>query len=314
MSERIMPGPVCDNSGVREAVCIHTKKIYDSCRDRDCVEDLRFYPTHSSQSVLDRALSVRAGKAELLNVEIDVESTGYNKGFYTVDIRYFYKITADAYVGATRPIEIVGLAIFDKRTILFGGEGGAKIFSSEFASEEMDEQMASRSNRPTAVVESVDPIVLGMKLVDPSDCMNPCCPPMPCPPMPCPPSPPNCGGDGFPPPPPHHHPHMVEGECCDVPPHICSCFGSDLCFGNDRKRLYITLGQFSIVRLERDTQLLVPVYDYCLPKKECAGSCSNGNDDPCELFRQVQFPVDDFFPPNGSCAPVEDLLGGCRCK
>ena len=33
MSERIMPGPVCDGAGIREAVCIHTKKIYDSCRE-----------------------------------------------------------------------------------------------------------------------------------------------------------------------------------------------------------------------------------------------------------------------------------------
>ena len=43
MPERIVPGPV---SGVKdncEAVCIHTKKIFDSCRDKDCIEDLRFY-------------------------------------------------------------------------------------------------------------------------------------------------------------------------------------------------------------------------------------------------------------------------------
>ena len=35
MPERIVPGPV---SGVKdncEAVCIHTKKIYDSCREQD---------------------------------------------------------------------------------------------------------------------------------------------------------------------------------------------------------------------------------------------------------------------------------------
>lgn len=35
MSERVMPGPVCDTAGIREAVCIHTKKIYDSCREGD---------------------------------------------------------------------------------------------------------------------------------------------------------------------------------------------------------------------------------------------------------------------------------------
>ena len=44
MPEKVMPGPVEDLGGIREAVCIHTRKIYDSCRDKDCIEDLRFYP------------------------------------------------------------------------------------------------------------------------------------------------------------------------------------------------------------------------------------------------------------------------------
>jgi hypothetical protein len=302
MSERVMPGPVCDSAGIREAVCIHTKKIYDSCRDRDCVEDLRFYPTQGSQSVIDRALSIRSGKAELLNVHIDVEPTGFNRGFYSIDIRYFYRITAEAFVGAARPVEICGLAIFDKRVILFGGEGSAKIFSSEFRFDDIDEQNRRSNNLPIAVVEVVDPIILNMKLVDPSDCCmpcNPCCSPCP---APC------CdyhpGGDCFPGP--------NESDCFDIPPSIYSCFGSDLSFCNDRKRVYVTLGQFSIIRLERDSQLLIPVYDYCLPTKECTDSGSD--DDPCELFRHIKFPVDEFFPPN-SVSAGENSHGSdcCRC-
>lgn len=35
MNERVVPGPVQDSCGIREAVCIHTKKIYDSCREED---------------------------------------------------------------------------------------------------------------------------------------------------------------------------------------------------------------------------------------------------------------------------------------
>ena len=53
MPENGMPGPVCDLSSVRESVCIHTKKIFDSCRDKDCVESLRFYPTQAAQEVLN---------------------------------------------------------------------------------------------------------------------------------------------------------------------------------------------------------------------------------------------------------------------
>lgn len=300
MSERVMPGPVCDSTGIREAVCIHTKKIFDSCRDRDCIENLRFYPTHSSQSVIDRALSIRSGKAELLNVHIDVEPTGFSRGFFTVDIRYFYRVTAEAFVGAARPIEITGLAIFDKRVILFGGEGSAKIFSSQFVLEDFDEQNQRGSNLPIAVVEAVDPIVLSMRLVDPaSDCCMPCPPPCcsPC----CPPA---CTATPF------GGVSPCDSDCFDIPPNICSCFGSDLCFGNDKKRVYITLGQFSIIRLERDSQLLIPVFDYCLPTKECTGTGGATEDDPCEIFRQVQFPVDEFFPPQLNS--TDNNTGCCR--
>lgn len=30
----------CDTN-FREAVCVHTDKIYDSCRDKDCLENVR---------------------------------------------------------------------------------------------------------------------------------------------------------------------------------------------------------------------------------------------------------------------------------
>lgn len=65
MADKVVPGPVEGSAAVREAVCIHTRKIFDACRDKDCVEDLRVYPTVSSQTKLDSALSVRPRSAEL---------------------------------------------------------------------------------------------------------------------------------------------------------------------------------------------------------------------------------------------------------
>lgn len=200
---------------------------------------------------------------------IDVEPMGFNRGCYTVDIRYFYRVTAEAFVGSARPVEVTGLAIFDKRVILFGGEGSAKVFTSETVLDGIDEQKMGGTNLPTAVVEAVDPIVLNMKLVDVCDC-RPCC----------------------------------ECDVTEVPPCICACFGCDLSFGSESKRILVTLGQFSIVRLERDTQLLIPVYDYCLPEKNCSLS-NGGEEDPCELFRQVCFPVEEFFPSGSN--------NGCGC-
>lgn len=260
MAEIIEPGPVADTAGIREAVCIHTRKIFDSCRDKDCVEDLRLYPTQSSQAAIDRAISIKAGQAELLYAYIDVEPVGFNRGFYTVDVRYFYRVTADAFVGTARPVSISGLAVFDKRVILFGSEGNAKVFSSKTVMDGLDQPNLVGNNLPTAVVDSVDPIILSMKLVDscePRFCE--CC------------------------------------DCADIPTAIAACFPGELCFSGEGKRIYVTLGQFSIIRLERDSQLLIPAYDYCVPCKECPGS---SDEDPCAVFRKVQFPMEEFFPPN----------------
>ncbi|MDR3277519.1 MAG: hypothetical protein LBT12_01995 [Oscillospiraceae bacterium] len=189
-----------------------------------------------------------------------MEEVSFNRGYYTVDIRYFYRIRGDAFSHVNKPAEITGLAVFDKRVILFGSEGNAKIFTSKTALGGIDTQAVATSGQPTAVVEAVDPIVLGMKLVD--MCDNQC----------------ECG------------------VCvAEVPEFISEGFGGDLLFDSTNRRVYVTLGQFSIIRLERDTQLLMPSYDYYMPDKECLGS---NEDDACSLFSKIRFPVDEFFPPD----------------
>lgn len=35
MPEKVVPGPICEDRSIREAVCVHTKKIFDSCKDKD---------------------------------------------------------------------------------------------------------------------------------------------------------------------------------------------------------------------------------------------------------------------------------------
>ena len=80
MAERVVPGSTECPASIREAVCINTRKIFDSCRDKDCVDDLRVYPTLSSQSYIENALSVRAKNAQLLYVDVSVEPVGFNRG------------------------------------------------------------------------------------------------------------------------------------------------------------------------------------------------------------------------------------------
>ena len=270
MPEKVSPGPLRGNPAPKEAVCIHTRKVYDSCREKECLRDLRVYLTSTSQAILENTVNIKAREAELLHASIDVEPITYNRGFYTVDVRYFYRITLDASCGVGRPKTLYGLAVYDKRTVLFGSEGNARIFSSDYYWNAQDIQNPERSNLPVAVVEVVDPVVLGCKTLDS------CCG--------------NCG------------------SAADVPADICGCFEEDLVVNSEGRQLYVTLGQFSIIKLERDIQLLMPAYDFCMPDKECAGS----TDDPCALFQNFKFPVDEFFPPReGELSQTQN--GGCGC-
>ena len=239
---------MADSQECTEAVCIHTRKIYDSCRDKDCVEDLRVYPTASSQPYIESAFSVRPTGATLLFADVDVDEISFNRGYYTVDVTYFYEVSGITFPGEN---QVSGLAVFNKRVMLFGSEGSAKVFSS-------DGSFADSYTQPIAVVECVDPIALNMKVVD-------ACP------------------------------TGLMADVNAIPAAILAHFGEDLVLTDGARILLTTLGQFSIIRLERDSQLVVPVYDYCLPDKDCV---SGSEDDPCTLFSRIRFPVEEFFPPD----------------
>ena len=84
-------------------------------------------------------------------------------------------------------------------------------------------------------------------------------------------------------------------------------FDDELVLGGDKQRLFVTLGQFSIIRLERDVQLIVPVLDYSIPTKEC---CDNPGcaEDPCQVFSRIPFPAAQFTP--GGCTEQKNC-GDC---
>ena len=282
MSDKCQVDAVSNLGGFREAVCIHTKKICDSCIDKDCIEDLRVFLTQDSQATLEQATNVKARSAELLDVCIDVEPLQFNTGHFTVDITYYYRILVDAILCGTRPCTICGLAVFSKRVILCGGESSAKIFTSKCVNGER--QLTVGCSKPEAVVEVVDPMILASKVVDVCNC--------------------NCCNDC---------------PCIVLPPCICSCFDGELVLCGESRRLYVTIGQFSIIRMERDTQLRIPSYSYCVPTKDCSATGGTSDESPCDMFSKIKFPVASFFPPcgDGECGSVggtSDNNCGCNCN
>ena len=170
MSEQCPDILRCDPQNLRQAMSIHTRKITDACRDKDCVEDLRVYLTAGSQQTLDNAANVRVRSAQLLHTYIDVEPVAFDRNHYCIDITFYYRILADAVIGTCRPAALSGLAVFSKRAVLCGEDSRAHIFTSDTRIGEADGCTLSSSNRPTAVVEVLDPMVLSSKVKDACEC------------------------------------------------------------------------------------------------------------------------------------------------
>ncbi len=247
----------CCPEGMQDALSIHTRKITDSCRDKDCIEDLRVYLTKSSQAVLDTSAGAKVRCAELIYTYVDVEPVAFDKNHYCVNVTFYYRVLADALVGKARPVVLYGLAAFSKRAILCGEESAAQIFTSTTNLGQPDGPTLRSANLPTAVVEVLEPMVLSSKVLDVCQCKS-------------------CS---------------VE----QLPASICKAFDEELVTAGESRRLFVTLGQFSIIRLERDVQLVVPVLSYSMPTKECCdGPCAG--EDPCEMFSRIPFPEERFSP------------------
>lgn len=258
MPDSCQDRPSYTANDIRDAVSIHANQIEDACIDRDCLEDLRVYLTQESQTALDTATGVRARSAELLYVSIDVDRVAYHRGHYSVDMIFYYRIICDAMVNGLRPTTIYGLATFSKRIVLNGGIGCAKVFSSR-----VETPIGSGGCAvPEAVVEVVDPMLLAAKVQE----ICACC--------------------------------QADPVLADMPARVSDVFGEPLVMTGEQKRLYVTLGQFSTVRLERDTQLTIPVFDFSVPSKECCDE-PGCEETPCETFSRIDFPVNAFFPCRG---------------
>ncbi|MBQ6852114.1 MAG: hypothetical protein IJO04_03700 [Oscillospiraceae bacterium] len=156
MSESCQQSVHCSCDDLREALSIHTRKITDSCRDKDCIEDLRVYLTAGSQAVLEVSAGAKVRCAELLYTYIDVEPVAFDRNRYCIDVTFYYRILADAIVGNARPAALYGLAVFSKRAVLCGEDSRAHIFTSSTRICEPDGVTRMSSNRPTAVVEVTD--------------------------------------------------------------------------------------------------------------------------------------------------------------
>ena len=81
----------------------------------------------------------------------------------------------------------------------------------------------------------------------------------------------------------------------EIPAPVEGLFDAPLALQAGEKQLLVTLGQFSTVRLERGAQLVIPAYEYSVPRKTCTDDAGTP-DEPCDLFARVEFPTQAFYP------------------
>ncbi len=165
--------------GFKEAVTIEAQRIFDSCSDRDCLEDLEVsFEDYESNLAVNEALYAKARCAEVTSVYFSVEPIPFNKGFYSVDITYTFNIEVELAQSATSPTTTVnGTTTFTKKVILYGSDGGTKYFTSE-NNGAVSQNGCCYNNPPKATLAVADPIVLGIRLCSiPSSacCADPSC-------------------------------------------------------------------------------------------------------------------------------------------
>ena len=251
-------GDLTKKNCFKEAVCIEAMRVFDSCSAQDCLEDLQVMFAPCDQAIVDDASHIKNRCVEVMDVNFGIDPVPFNKGFYSVDITYTFKVDVEVFsCGCKHPTIVSGTARFSKKVILFGSEGNTKQFTSEDINMPQIKGCCNSTTLPRASVSVVDPIVLDLKLL-----CNPC--------PPAPPAP--CGCD------------VPCPEECQPKPPMPPMIA--------KKVVKVTIGLFSIVKLERPVPVLIPVYDYCVPLKEC----SNTTDSPCELFEKINFPTAEFFP------------------
>ncbi len=269
----------CQGFGTRDTVCIEANRVLDSCRDRDCYENVRVFLGCYGNEIIERTGNIRVKSSCIAQSNITVDPVPFNRGFYSVNVRLYIRMGFEACMGSGKPQEFDGVAVVEKNVILFGGESNLNVFrsrsSTDFCTANENASCTEEGNLPTAVVETVDPIVLGARIMEKrQSCRCTCC----------------C-------------------SCSDIPESIVINGTGPLDEGGERF-LAVTLGIFSVIRIVRPAQYLISATEYVVPDKECP---SRTEESPCDMFKCMAFPVQEFsagtMPPSPPSRCTEKPCG-----
>ncbi|MDR1641442.1 MAG: hypothetical protein LBC41_04035 [Clostridiales bacterium] len=242
--------------------CIIALKVYDSCRQQDCLTPAQIGPARSAEQLCigdehihegdiidppDNAAAVTIDRLRIKKIIIvDKKPNPFKNGYWDVDLKYVFEYRlifreADGTViGSIR-----ANSIFNRKLTLFGSIGSDLAMSTDLFRAFSD---SSTIDSEPFIMTEAKAVALTAELHHKR--FNP----------------------------PHHR--FPDDKHCPDP-------------GRTPNEVLVTIGLFSIVKLFRVVNLTVESRGFCVPE-ECE-EISPLN--PCEFFDSLDFPLDIFAPP-----------------
>lgn len=144
-----------------DAVPVKVNRVFDSCSDRDCLSNVQILL--DGGELPSNITLVKSRCVRVTDICMNIEPVPFNKGFYSVDLTYTFRVELMAYERACgSPVLITGTAYAGKNVILYGGESSSKTFFSNVITTIPDTSIncCENVNLPTAAVQVVEPIAL----------------------------------------------------------------------------------------------------------------------------------------------------------
>ncbi len=256
-----------------DPVCLDIPRIYDSCGSKDCLRDLTVFFTEENQDLIGSATSVRVTRVNVISTTVDVDSVAFHRGYYSVDETFYFLCCCEVYSGTgALPQTVTGVAVYSKRVVLYGSDGCVKRFTSDSTPTLDPAELDCCKGYVGSLPKATVQVSSPMALSAELSAVT--------------------------------IPVIVPF----IPENIVEFIGGTL-VAPATQQVSTTIGIFSITTLSRDVQLMLPSYDFCVPRKEC----DDKNDDPCEAFNKIEFPADSFFPPASNDADSSDGAFDCHC-
>ena len=124
------------NNCFKEAVCIEAMRVFDSCSSQDCLEDLELtFCDPCMQELINSASYIKCKCVEVVNTTFGIDPVPFNKGFYTVDLTYTFKVDLVLLINKRNPLAsapVITVDMLDNYVEILHGDNTVPNISSAF--------------------------------------------------------------------------------------------------------------------------------------------------------------------------------------